>query len=1335
MAFILGTLSLVNNIHLKWTVLMMWVCRTAINHYDLRNNKDSRAPPWDCRWVLTSSNDKPKVKWKKVKTFNRFPYRHTQYRRLCVMTGSLNELPRSAKFDTDSFHIRIDSHSSYCVSNSIKDFIGPLTPIAARITGIGGAVKVTKMGTVRWKWEDDMGVPSTHVIKNTLFMPFSPDRILSPQHWSQEKAYDDSDEAFAVTDASCTKLSWNRGRSVKTVPLDKRTNVSTMRSLPRYTKAWKQFTNVISDDDDTSNDTEIEDDDDSESSVQRDSMNEHDTTTKSNEEMNLPIHIPLPLQPRPVTFTTESEQHAQLIEDDTRETEETVSPQQLYLLWHHRLNHMPHKRMMAMAKRRLLPRAILQVRPPRCAACLIGKATKTPWRTKATYQQGRLPQVNRPGDCISVDQLQSTTPGLIAQLRGFITKDRYLYATIFVDHASSLGFVYLQRTSNMEETLKAKDAFEKYSLQRGVVVQHYHADNGRFADKGWIDQVRAKGQTITFCGVNAHHQNGVAEKRIRDLQELARAALIHSFYRWPDAINAHLWPFALRSANHNMNNTPWLKDDSGQTPSELFSQLHEFIPSRHFHTFGCPAYVLDSPLQSGQKRTKHKWGDRAKVSVNLGPSPRHGRSVHLLLNTQTGMVTPQFHVKFDDSFDTTKKGSDVHLPSSLWQKKTYFTEATKDKSPSTDKPGAPSTSASEGAPVITPIAEEDGGGETEPPPQLPPPDEVVIDMPAEPPPERFTRSGRRTKMPERFNDMQLLMNVANYDGSNELQYQYLHPLLVYFGVIFKATTNPDIMYLDQALRAEDSHQFIKAMLKEVRTHERRNHWEVIPKTEVPSDRKVLPSVWAMARKREMLTGQVYKWKSRLNLGGHKQVIVIDYDLTYAPVIAWATLRLFFTFFILNDWATQQLDLVLAYPHAKVKRPTFMSIPRGFRFKGSTQKHVLRLIYNLYGAKDAGRTYYQFMVKYLKQLSFVQSAIDPCVFYYGDVILLIYVDDFIIAGRTVQSIADAFEVIADNIDIENKGAIADYVGIHVEREPGKVLLTQPHLIKSILKDLHLGTGSKTAPTPALSSVILHADMNGPDHDGHFNYRSLIGKLNYLEKSTRPDIGYAVHQCARFQSNPKESHAKAVKRIARYLLLTKEMGLILFPKIESSFECYVDASFSGEWVKGHEDQAMYDPNTARSRTGFIIRYANVPLVWQSKLQIEISLSSTEAEMIALSAATRENIYLIRLIHDINAKCQIKASMNHAKIRCRIFEDNQGTLAIAQEFRIRPRTKHINVKYWHFLSFINQHKGVLTMHWVPSSDQLADILTKPLGVELHNKFTHLLCGWKVPGGDPEA
>ncbi len=119
-------------------------------------------------------------------------------------------------------------------------------------------------------------------------------------------------------------------------------------------------------------------------------------------------------------------------------------------------------------------------------------------------------------------------------MTGRLTKQRIVGSTIFVDHASDLSYVYHQTSMTSEETLKSKVAFEKYALSHGVHIKHYHADNGRFKDKAFMKSIEDSGQTISFSGVGAHHQNGIAEKRIKDLQRRATTLLLHAQRRWTD---------------------------------------------------------------------------------------------------------------------------------------------------------------------------------------------------------------------------------------------------------------------------------------------------------------------------------------------------------------------------------------------------------------------------------------------------------------------------------------------------------------------------------------------------------------------------------------------------------------------------------------------------------------------------------------------------------------------------------------------------------------------------------------------------------------------------------
>jgi hypothetical protein len=199
-----------------------------------------------------------------------------------------------------------------------------------------------------------------------------------------------------------------------------------------------------------------------------------------------------------------------------------------------------------------------------------------------------------------------------------------------------------------------------------------------------------------------------------------------------------------------------------------------------------------------------------------------------------------------------------------------------------------------------------------------------------------------------------------------------------------------------------------------------------------------------------------------------------------------------------------------------------------------------------------------------------------------------------------------------------------------------------------------------------AISLTSHEGEPDHDESksFNYRKVIGKLIYLEKSNRSDIAYAVHQCARFCARPKTKHAEAVKRIGKFLLATKDKGLIMTPD-KSGMECWVDSAHASELSN---KTASNDPSTARSRMGYIIRYLGLPIHWASKMQTEIALSSTEAEYIVLSQAMREALPIMWLMQEAHDH-GISVLTEPPKIHCKVFEDNEGAIEIAKVPKMRP------------------------------------------------------------------
>ena len=237
---------------------------------------------------------------------------------------------------------------------------------------------------------------------------------------------------------------------------------------------------------------------------------------------------------------------------------------------------------------------------------------------------------------------------------------------------------------------------------------------------------------------------------------------------------------------------------------------------------------------------------------------------------------------------------------------------------------------------------------------------------------------------------------------------------------------------------------------------------------------------------------------------------------------------------LHGWHTKQIDFVQAFAQSPIEKTLYMRVPVGMEIDdGSNPKdYVLKMHRNIYGQKQAGRVWNQFLVKKLiEELGFKQSKVDECVFYRGRTMYVLYTDDSLLAGpdeKEIESIIRELQT-KSKLTITVEGNLADFLGVSIDRRKnGTIHLSQPHLIDQILTDLKMKNDKvKPRSTPAASSKLLTRHSDSQPFDNSFNYRSVIGKLNYLEKATRSDISYAVHQCARFVSDPKVEHGDAVR----------------------------------------------------------------------------------------------------------------------------------------------------------------------------------------------------------------
>ena len=197
------------------------------------------------------------------------------------------------------------------------------------------------------------------------------------------------------------------------------------------------------------------------------------------------------------------------------------------------------------------------------------------------------------------------------------------------------------------------------------------------------------------------------------------------------------------------------------------------------------------------------------------------------------------------------------------------------------------------------------------------------------------------------------------------------------------------------------------MVDEVAAHTNNGHWRLLLKSDVPTGIKILPSVWAMKRKRRIATQQVYKWKARLNIHGGKQEYGVNYWETYAATLAWPPIRFMLTMALIKSWHTRQIDFTLAYPQADVECDLYMELPKGFEVNANSNHYCLQIIKNIYGQKQAGRTWALHLKRGLLSIGFVQSLADNCIFYKGTTIFMVYVDDGIFLGPKEKEIMSAY----------------------------------------------------------------------------------------------------------------------------------------------------------------------------------------------------------------------------------------------------------------------------------------------------------------------------------------
>ncbi|KAJ9535957.1 LOW QUALITY PROTEIN: hypothetical protein OSB04_un000880 [Centaurea solstitialis] len=477
-----------------------------------------------------------------------------------------------------------------------------------------------------------------------------------------------------------------------------------------------------------------------------------------------------------------------------------------------------------------------------------------------------------------------------------------------------------------------------------------------------------------------------------------------------------------------------------------------------------------------------------------------------------------------------------------------------------------------------------------------------------------------------------------------------------------------------------------AMQEEINQFVRLKVWRLVPR---PEGKSIIDTKWIFKNKKDE-DNIVVRNKARLVAKGYRQQEGIDYNETFAPVARIEAIRMFLAYATHKDFTVYQMDVKTAFLNGVLKEEVYVSQPEGFVDQDHPD-HVYILDKALYGLKQAPRAWYDSLSQFLVESGYSKGKIDNTLFIKreGEHIMLvqIYVDD-IIFGSTCPNFCETFsKLMMTRYEMSMMGELNFFLGLQVKQLSAGIFINQAKYNKDILKKYNL-ENAKIMKTPMSPSCALDSDSDGKTVDVT-TYRGMIGSLMYLTAS-RPDIMFSTCLCARYQSKPKESHLKAVKRIFRYLKGTVNLGL-WYPK-GSGYELtgYTDADHGG---------CKLD---RKSTTGHIQFLGDKLVSWASKKQNCVSLSTAEAEYVAAASCCSQ---IIGCLRDYRFKFD----------RIPIYCDSKSAIAISCNPVQHTKTKHIDIRY----HFIKDHveKGTIELYFVNTEFQLVDLFTKALDEKRFN------------------
>lgn len=836
-----------------------------------------------------------------------------------------------------------------------------------------------------------------------------------------------------------------------------------------------------------------------------------------------------------------------------------------------------------------------------------------------------------------------------------MTKNGEQYFQVIIDDYSHFTQVFLLKQKN-EATENIINYVNSLENQHRTKVFKIRCDNGgEFKNKRLNEFAKQKGIRLQLTMPYTSQQNGVSERMNRTLLDKARCMIADS------DLSKEMWGYAIQSAAYVLNRSP-TSALKGGTPSERWFGKNDLSKIK---VFGCKVWYTILPKRG-------KFDDRAAEGRFIGYLDNGYR----ILNIKTKCVLCVRDVIFDESKESQKsivcndkkfqnnqdtstdtKYSDLYYPSSEIESKDERDSKQKDNDESMEDY----------------VSQDDDYYQSVEDDELE--DNATSDIDNEINQEEhlendvmeiqenvntgnegmLRRSTRIKRAPKRFDEYELYEAYCMFISDDPVNYE----------------------------EAIKSKEWTDAIEKELNAHEKMSTWD---DQDMPEGEKAIDTKWVFRTKENNVK------KARLVAKGYQEKVE---EPIYSPVAKLSTVRLLVSLAIQNDWKITQMDVPTAFLNGKLEKSVYIKIPQGVK---NCKNKTLKLNRALYGLKESPRCWNETFNKFAENIGFTRSKHDVCLYTKKDCIMLVYVDDILITGKDVEKTIVELKLQFNTRDMGN---LSTFLGITYDFEKDKVRISQKPMINKILEKFRM-ENCNGASTPLEQN--FNVSQEEEEDIIEVPYRELIGSLMYLSIGSRPDITYAVSYLSRYLDKPNKKVWNGAKRILRYLQETKTLCMIYEKQKNDKIELvgYSDS----DWAADIKDR--------KSVTGGVIYFYGNPVVWISKKQNCVTLSSTEAEYVAGCLIGAELIALKGIVKDIT-KIGVDTILHM---------DNQGAIKISSTYENSKRSKHIDIKY-HFLKDV-VYKKILYIRYVDTKKNVADILTKSLGKILfhrHKEFLRIL------------